>query len=92
MAQTLEEYSCNSGIPSKLQVPFHVSTEVTDSERIVATLYFGKSVVDDNLKTNGLLSGFHLTFLDALVKEENWKVFNSVLACSVYDIVFFQRG
>lgn len=67
--------------------------EVPDSERIVATLYLRKSVVDSNLKTKGGLPGFHLSFLletlDALAKEENWKVFNNVLACSIYGIVLF---
>ncbi|XP_050877513.1 uncharacterized protein LOC127081283 [Lathyrus oleraceus] len=67
--------------------------EVPDSERIAATLYLGKSVVDDNLKTKGGLPGFHLSFLlatlDVLVKEENWKAFNVVLTCSVYGIVLF---
>ncbi|XP_050890802.1 uncharacterized protein LOC127096250 [Lathyrus oleraceus] len=93
LALTLEEYSCILGIPIKLQVPFHVSMEVPDSERIVATLYLGKYVVDANLKTKGGLSGFILSFLletlGALAKEENWKVFNAVLACSIYGIVLF---
>lgn len=79
------------GIPIKLQVPFHVSMEVLDYECIVANL--GKSVVDTNLKTKGGLSGFHMSFLletlDALAKEDNWKVFNVVLACSIYGIVLF---
>lgn len=79
------------GIPIKLQVPFHVSMEVPDSEHIAATLYLGKLVVDANLKTKGGLSSFHLGFLletlGALAKEENWKVFNVVLACSTYGIV-----
>ncbi|XP_050889405.1 uncharacterized protein LOC127094638 [Lathyrus oleraceus] len=93
LAPTLEDYSCILGIPIKLQVPLHVSMEVPDSERITATLYLGKSVVDSNLKTKGGLLGFHLRFLlatlDALDKEENWKVFNAILACSIYGIVLF---
>lgn len=67
--------------------------EVPDSERIVVTFYLGKFVVDDSLKTKGWLSDFHLSFLletlDILAKEENWKVFNVVLACSIYGIVLF---
>lgn len=81
------------GIPIQLQVPFHVSIEVPNSERIATTLYLGKSVVDANLKTKGGLSGFHLSFLletlGVLAKEENWKVFNVVLACNIYGIVLF---
>lgn len=61
------------GIPIKLQVPFHVSIEVPDSEQITAALYLGKSMVDANLRTKGGLSGFHLSFLletlGALAKE-----------------------
>lgn len=95
LAPTLEEYSCIIGIPIKLRVPFHVSIKVPNSERIVVTLYLGKSGVDVNvnLKTKGGLYGFHLSFvleiLSALAKEENWKVFNVVLACSIYAIVLF---
>ncbi|XP_050876017.1 uncharacterized protein LOC127079676 [Lathyrus oleraceus] len=67
--------------------------EVPNSEHIAATLYLGKFVVDVNLKTKGGLPGFHLSFLlatlDALVKEENWMVFNAVLACIIYGIVLF---
>lgn len=81
---TLEEYSCILGIPIKLQVPFQVSMEVPDSEKIDAALYLGKSVMDANLRTKGGLSGFHLSFLletlGALAKQENWKVFNVILA------------
>ncbi|XP_050894030.1 uncharacterized protein LOC127100795 [Lathyrus oleraceus] len=92
LAPTLEEYSCILGIPIKLQVPFHASMEVPDSEHIAAALYLGKSVVDSNLKTKGGLPGFHLSFLlttlDDLGKEEDWKVFNTFLACSIYGIVF----
>lgn len=93
LAPTLEEYSCIMGIPIKLQVPFYVSIEVSDSERIVDALYLGKSVVDANLKTKGGLPGIHLSFLlttmDVLAKKENWKIFNTVLACSIYGIVLF---
>ncbi|XP_050916568.1 uncharacterized protein LOC127131695 [Lathyrus oleraceus] len=93
LAPTLEEYSCILGIPIKLQVPFHMSMEVPDSEHIIAALYLGKYVVDANLKTKGGLPGFHLCFLlttlDALATEEDWKVFNIVLACSIYGIVLF---
>ncbi|XP_050890816.1 uncharacterized protein LOC127096265 [Lathyrus oleraceus] len=93
LAPTLEDYSCILGIPIKLQVPFHVSMEVPDSKHITATLYLGKSVVDANLKTKGGLSRFHLSFLletlGALTKEEKCKVFNIVLACSIYGIVLF---
>lgn len=32
---------------------------------------------------------FLLTSLDALAIEENWKVFNTVLTCSIYGIVLF---
>lgn len=46
-----------------------------------------------NLKTKGGLPGFHLSFLltimDAFAKEEDWKVFNTVLACSIYGVVLF---
>ncbi|XP_050889315.1 uncharacterized protein LOC127094534 [Lathyrus oleraceus] len=95
LAPTLEEYSCILGIPIKLKVPFHVSMEVPGSEHIVAALYLGKSVVDANLKTKGGLLGFHLSFLlttlDDLAKEEYWKVFNTVLACSIYGIVLFHN-
>ncbi|XP_050889101.1 uncharacterized protein LOC127094290 [Lathyrus oleraceus] len=93
LALTLEEYSCIMGIPIKLQVPFHVSMEVHDSEHIAGTLYLGKSVVDAHLKTKGGLSDFDLSFLletlGALAKEDNWKDFNTVLACSIYGIVLF---
>ncbi|XP_050889305.1 uncharacterized protein LOC127094524 [Lathyrus oleraceus] len=93
LAPTLEEYSCILGIPIKLQVPFHVSMEVPDSEHVVVALYLGKFMVDANLKTKGGLLGFQLSFilttLDPLAKKENWKVFSTVLACNIYGIVLF---
>lgn len=67
--------------------------EAPDSEYIVVTHYLGKSVVDANHITKGGLSGFHLSFLlktlGALDKQENWKIFNAVLGCSIYGIVLF---
>ncbi|XP_050914954.1 uncharacterized protein LOC127129888 [Lathyrus oleraceus] len=67
--------------------------EVPDSELITTALYLGKYMVDANLKTKGGLPGFLLSFLlttlDALAKEEDWKVFNTILACSIYGIVLF---
>ncbi|XP_050918863.1 uncharacterized protein LOC127136328 [Lathyrus oleraceus] len=93
LAPTLEEYSDLLDIPVSHQVSFHAGMKEPEVAHITATLFSQESVMKENIRHKGGVSGYHLGFLvqEANVKDDkkDSKAFNAILACCIYGIMLF---
>lgn len=93
LVPTLEEYSYLLRVPIREVPPFCDLADNVDLDKLVRTLYLGKSELEANISFKGKLHGYKLEYLTRkareAVKAEKWDTFGALLALCIYGIVLF---